>query len=402
MTVAEKMHDLSAIWRHSAFVFPHFHRRSINWDETYREFIPRVLETKSDREHCLLMAEFVNLLGDGHTDVSFKWDILRESGILPFSLDYAEGCYWVDGQKVLGFDGRPMAEILEEAARYVYRVGTYIPRLRYILSLILGPGAHTLDTQRGNHKFLMQTEPPKILRREQTEFRQYGDILYIGFDDLLRDRAPEIRRKLLEVKPRAVILDIRENIGGMTKFGANIAQLFISGQFGGCKKWTRTMTGVGYASACQILNMSEEQLAAISGREARAEMEKSLRVAKLADFEEYEDQWGETDVKAVFDGQVVLLTSRRTISAAEDFAAFFRANNRGILVGEPTCGTTGTPLLKGLNCGTLRVCSVGYTLRDGIEFLGIGILPDVAVEPKMEDLLRGRDEVLEIAMIHCK
>ena len=402
MTLAEKVYDLSAIWRHGAFVFPHFHRCTVNWDEKYREFIPRVLETKSDREHCLLMAEFVNLLGDGHTDVSFKWDIMREMGILPFALDYAEDCYWVDGQRVLGFDGRPMAEILEEAVKYVYHVGNYIPRLRYILSLILGPGDHSLETEIGCRTFVMAQEPPLIQRRQKTEFQQYGDILYIAFDDLLRDRASEIREQLLEKSPRAVILDIRENIGGMTKFGANIAQLFISGQFGGCKKWTRTMTGVGFAGSCQVLNMSEEEIASISGKDTREEIEKSLLIAKLADFEEYEDCWGEETEKAVFQGPVVLLTSRRTISAAEDFAAFFHSNRRATLIGQPTCGTTGTPLMKGLNCGTLRVCSVGYTLRDGTEFLGRGIEPHILVEPRMVDILQRRDEILEIALEYLR
>lgn len=402
MTLAEKIYDLSAIWRHAAFVFPHFHRSKVDWDEAYRSFLTRVTETRTDREHCLLMAEFANLLGDGHTDVSFKWEIMQEIGILPFSLDYAEGGYWVDGQRIVGIDGRPVEEILKEAKRYVYHVGDYIPRLRYILSLILGPGTHILETEGESSTFTMINQRPKSQQRGQTEFRQYADTLYVAFDDLLRDRAPEIREKLMEVKPRAVILDIRENIGGMTKFGANIAQLFLSGQFGGCKKWTRTMTGVGYAGASQVINMSEEELSAVSGKEAGAEIEKSIRIAKLADFEEYEDQWGEAGEKAVFDGPVILLTSRRTVSAAEDFAAFFRTNRRGILVGEPTCGTTGTPLMKGLYCGTLRVCSVGYTLGDGTEFLGRGIQPDVLAEPKMEQLRRGRDEVLEIALAHCK
>ena len=398
MTLAEKIYDLSAIWRHAAFVFPHFHRCGVDWDEAYRQFLPRVLQTRDDREHALLMAEFVNLLGDGHTDVSFKWEILRESGVLPFALDFCEGAYWVQGRRVLGLDGRPMEDILREASRYVYHVGDYIPRLRYILSLILGPGEHTLETEAGRQVFAMAKEPPRIPRRQETEFTRHGDVLRIAFDDLLRDRAPEIREKLLTEKPRGVILDIRENVGGMTKYGADIAQLFLPGTFGGCNKWTRTMTGVSYASSCQVLNMSQEELANLSGKDAREETERSLRVARLAEFEQYQDRWGREEAQAVFEGPVVLLTSRRTVSAAEDFAAFFRSSGRGILVGEPTCGTTGTPLIKGLHCGTLRVCSVGYTLLDGTEFLGRGIQPDIPVEPKMADLREGRDPVLERAL----
>lgn len=398
MTLEEKIYDLSAIWRHGAFVFPHFHRCGVNWDEAYRAFLPRVLRTKSDREHCLLMSEFVNLLRDGHTDVSFNREITDTLGYLPFTLDYVDGAYYAENQRVLGIDGRSMEELLGEAKRYVYHVGDFLPRLRYILPLILGEGDHVLETEQGNRGFTMMKERPNIPRRRETEFTLHGDVLRIAFDDLLRDRSGEIREKLLEVKPRAVILDIRENMGGMTKFGADIARLFLSGTFGGCKKWTRTMTGVGYAGALQVMNMSEEQLSALSKGDAREEIEKSRKIAQLADFEEYEDSWGDADTRAVFDGTVVLLTSRKTVSAAEDFTAFFRTNNRAAIIGAPTCGTTGTPLLKGLFCGTLRVCSVGYQLRDGTEFLGRGIQPDIPVEPTMEDIRQRHDPVLEAAL----
>lgn len=388
MTLEEKIYDLSAIWRHAAFVFPHFHRCDIDWDSAYRAFIPRALATQSDREHCLLMSEFVNLLGDGHTDVSFNRDITDEIGYLPFALEYIQNTYWTEGQRILGFDGRPMAEIAEEASRYVYHVGNYLPRLRYILPLMLGPGEHTLETEAGIRSFVFQKERPTLPQHPETEFTMHGDILQIRFDDLLRPRSAEIRDKLLEAKPRAVILDIRENIGGMTKFGADIAQLFISGQFGGCRKWTRTMTGVGYASSIQVINMSQEQLAAISGKADREEIEKSRRIAKLQEFEKYEDQWGNAGEKAVFDGPVALLISRKTVSAAEDFTAFFRSHNRATIIGQPTCGTSGTPLLKGLHCGTLRVCSVGYQLKDGTEFIGKGIQPDIFSDNALEEALK--------------
>lgn len=400
MTQKEKIYDLSAIWRHCAFVFPHFHRCGVNWDEAYREYILRALETKNDREHCLLMMEFVNLLGDGHTDISLNREITDPIGYFPFPLDYAEGEYYAQGAKVLSIDGIPMRELVNMAKRYVYHVGDYIPRLRYILPLLLPEGDHTLEMEDNTREFCLLKERPRSRQQTDAEFSFHGDVLRIKLDDFLRDRSKQVRETLLEVKPRAVILDIRENMGGMTKYATNIAQLFIPGTFGGCKKWTRKMTGVGYASSIQVINMPQEQLAAISGKADREEIEKSLRIANLTDFEEYEDSWGQEGVEAVFDGPLVLLTSRKTVSAAEDFTAFFRSNDRGIIIGTPTCGTSGTPLLKGLYCGTLRVCSVGYTLRDGTEFLGKGIRPDVCVEPTGEDLHSGHDPVLEQALRH--
>ena len=398
MILSEKVYDLSVIWRQAAFVFPHFHRCGVDWDDAYREFISRAMETSTDREHALLMAEFLNLLGDGHTDLSIKREILDEAGYLSFELDYVESGYCVDGERVLGFDGVPMAEILEKVFRYIYHVGNYAPRLGNFLPLVLGSGAHTMETEGGTRSFEMTDQRPNPMRRQETEFTLYGDVLRIAFDDLLRNRAPEIRQKLQEVKPRVVILDIRGNIGGMTKFGADIAQLFISGEFSGCKKWTRTMIGVDYASAGQVLRMSPERLAEISGGTDADEIERCLRIANHAEFREYEDHWGDRNAKAIFEGPVVLLTSRKTVSAAEDFAAFFRTNCRGILVGQPTCGTSGTPLILKLNCGTARVCSVGYQLLDGTDFIGKGIQPDVPVEPTLNDVRQGRDVVLEAAL----
>ena len=74
------------------------------------------------------------------------------------------------------------------------------------------------------------------------------------------------------------------------------------------------------------------------------------------------------------------MTSRRTISAAEDIVAMFKSNDRAVLIGEPTCGTTGTPLLLRLSMGGMaRICSVRYALLDGTEFIGRGIAPHVAV-----------------------
>lgn len=403
MTMAEKLMDLSVIWKQAAMVFPHFHRCGVDWDACYREFLDQTMQTETDREHALLMAQFTNCLGDGHTDLSFKKPILDQVGYLPFLLDYLGGAYYAEGERILGFNGKPMDEILQEAFRYIYHVENFAPRLRHILPFVLKSGENTLETESGRKKFTMLTERPAAKHQQDAEFTLYGDTLCVKIDDMLRDRAPQIREKLLEVKPKSVILDIRENIGGMTKFGADIAQLFISGQFAGCQKWTRMMSGVEYASASQILDMTEEELNRImSNGSAREEIEKSVRIARLSYFKEYEDCWGEEGVQAVFDGPLIVLTSRKTVSAAEDFTAFFRTNKRATVIGTPTCGTSGTPLLQSLSCGTVRICSVGCKLLDGTEFIGKGIQPDIRIERDAEAIRQGRDPVLAYAIQYLK
>ena len=187
-------------------MFPHFHRCGVNWDEVYREFIPRALATETDREHALLMMEFVNLLGDGHTDVSLNREITDRIGYFPFPLDFAEGVYHIQGEKVLHIDGIPMDELVERAKRYVYYVGGFLPRLRYILPLLLPDGEHSLETEQGIWKFSFLKERPQTVQQQEADFFLHGDILRIRLDDFLRDRSGQVREKLLEVKPRGVIM----------------------------------------------------------------------------------------------------------------------------------------------------------------------------------------------------
>lgn len=400
MTQLDKLMDISRIYNLVSMVFPHFDRWEGNWEDTYRGFLQRTLETGTDREHALLMAEFVNTLKDGHTDISFSREILDGAGYFPFRLEYAQGRYYHQGAEVLKIDGIPMERLLQRAGKYAYCVEAFCPRLSYFLPFLLPEGTHSLETARGKVPFSMLSQKPAQQNLPLT-FTSHGDVLQIVIGDFLGDYGPAIRKVLEERKPGKVILDVRRNIGGMTQRAADVAQLFLPGTFSGSRKWTREHSGVALASASQGLRMgpkAQEALAQTpSGRE---ELRQAREVAHLAAFKTYQDSWGKEDTPAVFTGPLVLLTSRETVSAAEDFVSFFRSNHRATLIGEPTCGTSGTPLLAALSCGTLRVCSVGYRLLDGTQWLGQGIQPDVPAAPTPEDMAQRIDRVLETALTY--
>lgn len=398
MTLTDKLMDISRIYNLVSMVFPHFDRWEGNWEETYRAFLQRTLETGTDREHALLMAEFVNTLEDGHTDISFSKGILEKVGYFPFPIQYAGGHYYHQGAEVLKIDGIPMGELVNRAGKYAYCVEQFCPRLSYFLPFLLPGEGHILETSRGQTPFSMASQRP-VSKQETLSFETIGDVLIITIPDFLRPCAEEIRKALETIKPAKVILDVRRNIGGMTKLAADVAQLFLDGSFGGSQKWTRENTGVAYASASQVLWMGKKELEALaqtaSGQE---EVNQARKVADLAAFKTYHDSWGDANTAAVFTGPLVLLTARQTVSAAENFVSFFRSNHRATLIGEPTCGTSGTPLLAQLSCGTLRVCSVGYRLLDGTQWLGRGIQPDIPVAPTPEDISQGIDRIRERAL----
>ena len=212
----------------------------------------------------------------------------------------------------------------------------------------------------------------------------------------------EVRQALTQhPDARGLIMDIRENIGGMTLYGARVAELLIPGVFHGCQKRTRSMTGVALASASQLAGWSAKDIERdiASGLTTREEVARSRALLGNAHFDEYEDCFGAEGQAALYDGPCLLLTSRHTVSAAEDFAAMLRSNRRALTLGTPTCGTTGTPLLQRLRCGgSMRVCSVAYRLLDGTEFIGRGIAPDAECEISADDLRAGTDSVLREAL----
>lgn len=103
-----------------------------------------------------------------------------------------------------------------------------------------------------------------------------------------------------------------------------------------------------------------------------------------------------------YDKPVILLVSGNTFSAAEDFTVLFRNAKRGVIMGTPTGGSTGNPIIIDLGWGYWgRICTRHEKLADGTEFIGIGIQPDILVE-ETESVIFGKDNVIEEALNYIK
>ena len=426
MTMTDRIADLSSLWKQASILFPYFDRGNIDWDNAYREYLPKIMDAKTDRDFHLLLAEFMNLLGDGHTDSLFPRELQDETGYLPFTLKYIYDAYYIDASipaydefvsaQVLSVNGVSFTELIENLKRYSYHVGNYISRYRLhqILPFFLKPKQNTIETTNGSFFFdLLPAKPagftPKTLtlpehyhslKNGKLDIRLYdGGILFVKMDDFMYSNAADEIRAAINETPEitGILFDLRENVGGMTLYGAKIAELLISGQFHGCQKRTRSMTGIGLSSASQIVQWSEESIEKhiAAGLSTREEIEESKRFVTNTHYDKYLDTYGAASNTALFSGPCVILTSRHTVSAAEDFIAMFRTNHRATILGTNTCGTTGTPFMQQLSCGGwMRVCSVGYRLLDGTEFIGCGIKPDIFCEISPDDYVNGYDSVL--------
>jgi C-terminal processing protease CtpA/Prc len=72
---------------------------------------------------------------------------------------------------------------------------------------------------------------------------------------------------------------------------------------------------------------------------------------------------------------------------------------RGVVIGEPSGGSTGQPVFFTLPGGGMgAICSKRDYFSDGTEFIGVGIQPDVVVHPTAKSIALGKDDALDAAV----
>jgi carboxyl-terminal processing protease len=162
---------------------------------------------------------------------------------------------------------------------------------------------------------------------------------------------------------RALVIDLRDNGGGEAESMADLAS---------------TLLPAGLS------------LGRFTDRTGAVRLEPFTRAALLSSASSFER----------FRRPIVLLTNRRTASAAEVFAAALRETNRASVIGEATCGCVlGIRRRHRLpDGGVLDVSEMDYHTAGGTRLEGAGLRPDVTVEPTLEDLRRRRDRALERAL----
>ena len=165
MNTTDRIADLSMLWKQASMTFPYFDQRNIDWDRAYREYLPKVIDATTDTDFHLLLAEFMNLLGDGHTDYLLPKSLQDEIGYLPFTLRFIQDSYCIDatiseyqayaGSQVLSINGIPFMTLIQEVKRYGYHIGNYVSRYRLhqILPFLLKSTGNHAETSNGAFTF---------------------------------------------------------------------------------------------------------------------------------------------------------------------------------------------------------------------------------------------------------
>lgn len=391
---ADKVAGLSELWAQAKFGFANFwHVPQLNWDQTYRDFIPQVLSTTSTLAYYQVLQRFYARLQDGHSNVYFPQQIYDQMARLPLRTRLIDGHLLVlgsrdpaadlqglkPGDEILTIDGIPAVAWAEKTVGPFAsasspqdrnaRVFEYVPFFARIGTTFTLQTA-TPKGQKAEHRFTIADDKPSS--KVPFSFRMLpGNIAYVALNEFEDDiDATEWDKHWAEISvAQGVILDIRENGGGSDSIGAHVLSALIEkpvpASLSRSTRWIATYRAWG-------------------------NLETPLR---------FPLNTVDPDNSRHFGGKVVLLTSPRTFSAGEDLAVAFKQAKRGLIVGEPTGGSTGQPLSFDLpGGGTARICTKHDSFADGTEFVGVGVQPDIPVHISRENIIMDQDAVLQAAL----
>jgi len=359
-----------------------FELKEIDWKAVGQKFLPRAKQVKSDDEFGLLCMELVARLEDSHAS------LLEGSAKLP-QISFPQ---WDPGFACLEDDhGRAVVYHVDKggpADQAGVKVGMVILRIN---------GEKAEDA----------------IERTVNQLKKY-----VGYSSE-RYLSYHAHRFFIRQKERgtSVKLEMLDGDGKAHNFGlpANIGVRYLprlpvpnSGiQDAGSVSWKMLDGQIGYIYVRRIRNDLIPSLDKAVGElkdacglivDVRGNSGGAFD-AKRALLNFALDRDSEGPERPRYKGPMALLIDSRCVSAGEGWASWFIADNRARVFGEATAGASSRKTVYELKNGLYKVrfpvkAYKGYLDRP-IE--RIGLVPDVPVRQNTQDLIKGRDTVLEAA-----
>lgn len=377
---------------------------TLNLDSAYRAYLDEALATADRRAFDLASLAFFAKLQNGHTDFSDSW--LWQHYGQPLGFDVSRlGEEWVvrdsrtdglrPGDVIRAVDGTPIDEFLRPRLRYAAGSSPSSRLRRVFWSPFLFPATFTLTLGDGRSVRVVRGAGAGAHARSPAALDSLtlaGGVPYLAirsFDNSAIEKTALAFLKGHAAAP-AMVVDVRGNGGGTTPqllIGALMDRPYTD--------WTEATTmSVALFGAYRRIHdvvapgqLGEYDRGYIDGLGA---FDRTMLATLGRTIQPHEP---------VFTGRLVVLIDGGCASACEDFVMPLKTGRRAVLVGSTTFGSTGQPYMYDFGDGmTFRVSTKRTSFPDGSPFEGVGVSPDVPVEPTPTDLRAGRDPVLARAL----
>lgn len=377
------------IWSVIRSFFPYLNLIEEDWDSVLREFITKLEAASDSMDYALTVAEMVTHIHDTH---GFMWSpVLGEyfgTATPPIRTRLIEGLPVVThvlestgarsggietGDIVLTVDGESARERMSRLARYISASTPQASTNSVMQRWLAGSDSSVV-------RLSLRGRDGRVKAAELLRSRSYWSAL--------RDQ-----------RDGDIVRMVRGNIGY-----ADLDRLTITmvdsmfAMFRGSPAIVFDMRGYPKGTAWSIApRLTDEDMVPAAQFRVPVRMGPDTTESTSTRSVQYIPS---TD-KSRYHGRTVMLIDERTISQAEHTGLFFEAANDTKFVGTPTAGANGEVTNFVVPGGiTISFTGAETSYADGRQLQRIGLVPDLYVEPTIEGIRAGRDEVLEAALDH--
>ena len=436
LSIQEQIYGVSLIWNEAKYNFAFWNvRKNIDWDAEYQKLLNKVTKPMELLDYYLELSRFVSLLNDGHTHIDFPKEVSKDFMALPVKIknysgkhiitNTAEGCsipIFSEIYKINGVDFD--AYMREKILPYCWNIkltSTY--EMLYTFTAYSGVDGNAdksayafipimeknkdIEFNTSNGIFTLSpclrniewSLPQKLKCGEKLTNIFSSDGLIISYtddniavinlptftDDSMPNNFYTHLDKLKDCK--GFVIDIRNNGGGHSNNADAFSQAFINGEFQTGKIKHPVHNAAYYAwgkgSDFSAMDLNDTWT------------KKVYDVCNNNLFEEEIATAYYPNCLVTLNQPVIILENAATGSSSENLLINFDNIGRATIVGVPSYGTTGNPLfIKLPGGGMARICTRRYTYPNDKEFINIGIEPHIYADLTLDDLLNGRDSIL--------
>jgi len=386
---AERVMAVTKLYTIIKYFFPHKEFMQCNWDKIFKIFLLKAIGCANRNDYINLIKEMSAFIKDSHV---FLWHT-REKAIrkIPITAIYLENKMIISeitneefqtlnnieiGDEIIELNGKSIEKLIEEQRKYI-SASREITLLRELMRILLIGEIN----KSFSFKLLSSTGTNKTISGKYGEFAISDNfrkksavsikeltetILYVNLYTLSTDDTQELDTKLTKFKN--VIFDMR-----------------------GYPSYPEMLTLLRQLCHKETFDWGKDKIPIISYNP----------VTKDNNFFIFKTLISESKASPKFYNKIVVLVNDETQSYAEAISEALRVNSDAILIGSNTAGANGDVSFMSLPGNLDLMFSVMVVLiGDGTSMQKVGLYPDIEVNPTIDGIRAGRDELLEKAIVY--
>jgi C-terminal processing protease CtpA/Prc len=379
--------SLFRYWNMINYFFPYKHLMDKDWNTKLIEYIPQFINAKNELEYELAAIQLIGDIQDTHANLwggADKIDEWKGANYSPVHVRFIENQLVVTdyyneelksqvglqiGDIITKVNGIPIETMVKEKSKY-YPASNIPTKLRDISADLLRSNSNNIEIEFVSGNSNPQTKTLKLYPKDSLDiYRWYrksddksfkmldNNIGYLTLQNIKEEDISQIKSEFKDTK--GIIIDIRNYPSTFVPF--SLGSYFIS-----------SMTPFVKFTNGSVNNPGEFTFT------------KELKIPSK----------GKT-----YKGKLVVLVNELSQSQAEYTSMAFRAGDNTAIIGSTTAGADGNVSAIMLPGGLRTMISgIGVNYPNGNETQRLGIVPDIEVQPSIEGIRQGKDELLEKAI----